>query len=511
MQADRWIGCARRGAALAVAAIAASGAVTGSAAAATPHLRVIVPSTDVDFTRFVFGEDSFVAGDLGVYLAAEGGDVAVRTRRTGYDRPPVATVIRGALRRQVPQDLLDGMSGLARFAEVRVERADGTPIGAPTYPTVCLNGERARVRPTADAVSSFPPTGCFAGPLALGLLSGVDRGWAVRLEAAPDVQRLADGAYRVRVTLRDRTAALLGIPKAQRTLRIGIRIRTVVEGTGPGPVGSTQRSSEPSHGTPRSGSTADPELVPPRPGTVRRAPADTLPDLRALPSYGISTSVVDGRDYLDFGATTWNAGPGPLAIDGYRRRGAEEVMDSYQSFYRDGEIVAARRIGEMEFDPREGHDHWHFRDFSRYDLLDASRRRVQTSGKEAWCLAPTDAVDLLGRGAAMNPGNGDLQTACDTRSAIWVREVLASGWGDTYSQARPGQSFDITGVPNGTYLIRIVANPAGRIVERSRANNVSLRRIVLGGTARARTVQVPPVGLVDTEAIFRGDRPQGVG
>ena len=34
------------------------------------------------------------------------------------------------------------------------------------------------------------------------------------------------------------------------------------------------------------------------------------------------------------------------------------------------------------------------------------------------------------------------------------------GWGDTYYQYLPGQSFNITGVPNGTYYVRIVANPA---------------------------------------------------
>ncbi len=430
----------------------------------------------------------------------------MRVRRVSYDRPLQGTVRRGGLLRRMPPALLDGFNGLARFGSTQLLRSSGTPLGQPTYATTCLNGDRSRISPSAPATSAYPPFSCFGNPFPLGGLSGVDAGWAVRLDVvAPIADDLPDGRYRVRVVLRDRTASLLGIPKRQRTQTVRIRLRTVREGDG-GPREGKRAAiaALPDAGTPRAGSTADPSLAPPRPAAARTVPADTLPDLRALPSWGISTSVIDGRDYLDFGATTWNAGPGPLAIDGYRRRG-EAVMDSYQSFYRRGEIVAARKVGEMEYDARVGHEHWHFRDFSRYDLLDARRTRVQTSGKEAWCLAPTDSVDLLAPGAAMSPGNGDLQTACGNASAIWVREVLAAGWGDTYSQARPGQSFDITAVPNGTYFIRIVANPGGRIIERSRANNVALRRIVLGGGPGARTVRVPRVGLIDSEA------PQGGG
>jgi len=45
------------------------------------------------------------------------------------------------------------------------------------------------------------------------------------------------------------------------------------------------------------------------------------------------------------------------------------------------------------------------------------------------------------------------------RTALWVREMLPVGWGDTYFNSVAGQSFDITGVPNGTYYIEVIANP----------------------------------------------------
>ena len=163
----------------------------------------------------------------------------------------------------------------------------------------------------------------------------------------------------------------------------------------------------------------------------------------------------------------------------------------------------------MEYDARPSHQHWHFEDFATYDLVDRNGHRVRTSGKEAFCLAPTDAIDLLLPHAAVNPGNGDLGTACGDLSSIWVREVLAAGWGDTYTQARAGQSINISTLPNGTYWVRVTANPVDRLIERRTSNNVSLRRIVIGGPVGARRVWVPPVGQVDSEKIYFGQFPIG--
>jgi hypothetical protein len=78
-----------------------------------------------------------------------------------------------------------------------------------------------------------------------------------------------------------------------------------------------------------------------------------------------------------------------------------------------------------------------------------------------------------------------------------VREVLDIGNGDTYTQARPGQSFEVTDLPNGTYYIEVKANPSNKLTELSTKNNTSLRKIILGGTPTARTLEVPPVNGLD--------------
>jgi hypothetical protein len=54
-------------------------------------------------------------------------------------------------------------------------------------------------------------------------------------------------------------------------------------------------------------------------------------------------------------------------------------------------------------------------------------------------------------------------------------------------------------VPNGTYYIEVAANPQHKIYETDVDNNVSLRKVILSGTAGERTVLVPPYEMIDTD------------
>ena len=226
------------------------------------------------------------------------------------------------------------------------------------------------------------------------------------------------------------------------------------------------------------------------------------PDLRSLPAWDIAITDgedgdVAGKDYLAFSANVWNAGPAPLVVDGFRKPGAD-LMDAYQYFYdAKGKQIGYTPTGTMEWDPREGHEHWHFTDFASYRLLSADKSKQVRSGKEAFCLANTDAIDYTVKNANWHPQNTDLSTACGSQDAISVREVLDVGSGDTYTQYRPGQSFEITDLPNGTYYIQVIANPENRLKETNHKNNIALRKVVLGGTPGARTVQVPPHDLIN--------------
>ncbi|NDZ76428.1 protein-lysine 6-oxidase [Streptomyces sp. SID10362] len=238
-----------------------------------------------------------------------------------------------------------------------------------------------------------------------------------------------------------------------------------------------------------------------RPTGKASVPDVPKPDLRSLPAYGIVVTDgekdIPGKDYLAFSANVWNAGPAQLVVDGFRSPGKAK-MDAYQYFYdAKGKQVGYTPTGTMEWDPRPGHMHWHFTDFASYRLLKADKKEAVRSGKEAFCLANTDAIDYTVKNANWHPYNTDLSTACGEENSISVREVLDVGSGDTYSQDLPGQSFDITDVPNGTYYIQVLANPEKRLKETNLDNNSALRKIVLGGKPDARTVTVPAHDLVN--------------
>src|SRR5262249_23174579 len=127
----------------------------------------------------------------------------------------------------------------------------------------------------------------------------------------------------------------------------------------------------------------------------------------------------------------------------------------------------------------------------------ATQSEVVRSQKEAFCLAATDAIDYTVKNANWRPNNTDLHTACGNEGAVAVREVLDVGNGDTYIQSLPGQSFDVTDLPNGTYYVQVIANPDGTLSEPTVNNTVPLRQVILGGSPGARPVTVPPYQLID--------------
>jgi hypothetical protein len=188
-----------------------------------------------------------------------------------------------------------------------------------------------------------------------------------------------------------------------------------------------------------------------------------------------------------------------MDVEGFRRPG-QAVMDAWQYFYSNGVPVGRAPTGNLTYDARPNHQHWHFEQFARYSLLGADQTQVVRSEKTGFCLAPTDAIDLTAAAADWNPYSVGLGTACGSEGSIWIREVLPTGWGDTYFQGLPGQSFDVTNLPNGTYYISVQANPDGLLIEANTTNNTEIRQVILGGKPGHRTVTVPPWHGIDTES-----------
>jgi len=461
-------------------------ATVGTAAAvevAPPSVRIFASSTSVAVER---GRKDWVYLDPGTWLASVGGTFELRASRADYDSPIVLAqtdAVTGAVLRTLPSDMLEGWYGLRDFVHISVRGVDGKPLLR--YPTpFCPNTWYRQRLNDEGPVNSRYPYFCSGGFFTRGMVWGVDEGWAV--PALGDSYyglgwQAERKHYTVRLWIDPAYRDLLGISDVDAEALVNV---TVVNGGTPDPV-----PVDPP--VPASEATAGvPDVTDPDPST--------LPDLIALPAWGMGAFHQEGRDYLAFNATEWNAGPGTLVVEGFR--GPDEpTMDAYQYFYSGGEPVGRASVGTMEYHHGGGHDHWHFEQFTEYSLLDDSGQRVVLSDKQSWCLANTDAIDLAAPNANWAAWGGDLTTSCGGPSALWVREVLDTGWGDTYAQWVAGQAFDITDLPNGAYYVRVQVNPLGAMHEGSTANNVEDRLVILMGKPGSRRVDVPPWHGIDTD------------
>lgn len=427
---------------------------------------------------------------LPIYLASYGQSTEFHVGRRNYNRPITVRMITKAgddeTTTALPSRLLDGFNGFRRGLRVVVRETDGD-IVVRRHITFCPSGyTRQRVDPTGPDNPIYPAI-CGGIPFTRGIVWGVEQGWASSLsDFGISFEGDAD-RYRVTVRITKALARALGIPPRARggTVTVDVEDFDHPEGRelragSPAPDSSPLARSRPARGD-----------VDPSPGV--------LPDLIPLPAWGVSvTADDDGRDRMNFLANEWNAGPSPMVVEGFRSSEDPEIMDAYQIFYRNGRPVGSARTGTMEFHDAPEHHHWHFLDFAYYSLVDLAGNEVSATGKQSWCLVPTDAVDLRVAGAVYIPGQIGLDSACGGSEALWIREVLPVGWGDTYSQFQTW-AIDVTDVPNGTYRLKISVNPNGNLFETRTDNNDSFRTVILGGTPGARTVEVPPYGLVDSE------------
>ncbi len=494
----------------AASSASAAPAPTAPAVARAPRPPVALVAAAASVVAEHPKDSSRASVNLGLNLVAGDQPVSVVVHRTNYAKAATGTLTVGRKKIALSSRLV-GLTGLRGFLEVTVADARGKVISRRTT-TYCPGGsgyygQAVRARP--DAPDSSPwPGGCADHPFAQGMIAGQQAGW---LSPVPSELALPDGRYVVTARLGETWRALLGVPRAASRTSVKVTVRPGKdEGNDDGEPADPAAAAEKRHAqrlaqvqaVALASGHARPLGTAPRGAVARSVAAAQRPDLRALPSTDIH--VVKGKnleddlppaladhEYLVFASTVWNAGRSPLVVEGFRSPG-QKYMTAYQYFYAGTRQLGYTKVGAMEFDPRSGHEHWHFKDFAEYNLLDAKQRLKVRSQKEAFCLAPTDAIDLTLPGAQWNPGSTGLSSACGGPSALALRETLDAGWGDTYSQYRPGQSFDITTLPNGTYYVEVLANPARRLIETTTANNRSLRKIVLGGKKGARTVTVPP-------------------
>ncbi len=449
-----------------------------AAAGSQPPLKLEAARSTVTVETY----DGVADLDLGVYAIAGAQPFEIRAFRTSYSQKLTAFRIRNGADQLLPTGTVrEDFAGLSAFTTLKVVNAAKKVVVSSTRDFCPNYWESVRRRPDAPATSPYPED-CDANPYALGAVYGIQAGYGNPISDENEV-KIKPGTYTATVTINQRYRELFAIPTVDASTTIKV---TVVKGRDQGPVRPHRLDDLRTRS----------QVGPPTDLKSSKAvkPSGPLPDLRSVPAWGIE--VEKGR-YLNFSATVWNAGPSPMVVDGFRRPNNENLMDAYQYFFNaTGGQVGYARVGTMEWDARDGHEHWHFTDFASYRLLDNKKKLVKRSQKEAFCLANTDQVDYTVPAANWLPENTDLHTSCGSRQSVGVREVLDAGSGDTYDQSLPGQSFDLKGLKNGVYYIEVLANPDRKLVETSTTNNVSYRKVTISGKSGHRKAAVAKVGII---------------
>jgi hypothetical protein len=107
------------------------------------------------------------------------------------------------------------------------------------------------------------------------------------------------------------------------------------------------------------------------------------------------------------------------------------------------------------------HNHFHFRNYAIYELIDPRTGKVWRAAKRGFCMLDTDPVP-----SSENDESPRSPTylSCGTVT-VAGNQGISHGWADTYRFFLGGQYFVLDGgdgqapVPAGDYMIRITANP----------------------------------------------------
>lgn len=463
--------------------------------AAGPTVKLIAAQSSITIPKY----GTPMPLDPGIWIASLGSSFEFRVLRANYSDPiSITQVTHGndgsSGTRRIPSSVLDGWNGFRNFIRMTVKSESGKDV-ASSLLTFCPNSSNPE-RVTADSPESSPyPEECAAeAPFQLAMIWAINKNWAVDpTEFNSPEFNLEVGTYKVTETIMPAYVRLFDIPAGDSTVTVTVSIEN-----GQGNSRAIHRTGTSEAAPHRTGTSEAAPSSQPTAISMSNPPVDALPDLVALPSWGISTSHTSGADLLNFGATVWVGGNGPLDVEGFRVDGSP-IMKAYQYFWENGRVIGRAFVGTMGFDSAQGHNHWHFEQFAQYSLLNSDKKLSVRSQKVGFCIAPTDPINLLLPRAEWQPPLVGLVGQCGVPTTLWVQEMLPVGWGDTYVQSLAGQSFDITDIPNGTYYIEVIANPLHVLHETTTSNDISLRQVILGGKRGHRSVKIPAWNGIDPE------------
>jgi hypothetical protein len=212
-----------------------------------------------------------------------------------------------------------------------------------------------------------------------------------------------------------------------------------------------------------------------------------LPDVDQLTPAGLVLSRAGTRLRLGFDGASANLGRGPLHVRGERPSAAEPMLAAQVVHLPRGGRATHEHAGVVRYTTAHGHSHWHLMRFMSYELRTLDGTVLARDRKAGFCLGDRRGRALPGRHARAAFGGFCSSGEPD---ALGVEMGTSVGWVDLYRAYYHGQYVDVTGVPDGDYVLVHRANASRMLLERDYDNNAASARI------RLRTGDAPSVRIL---------------
>jgi hypothetical protein len=205
---------------------------------------------------------------------------------------------------------------------------------------------------------------------------------------------------------------------------------------------------------------------------------------------------------LRFDSLFANVGEGPLEMRfAIPRDPTSQERTISQRIYRSDGAIQERSAGEWEF--HDAHGHFHYTGFgvSRLWATDAAGSRVgpdpvRTADKVSFCIIDTDleAFGEKGNGPRTYHATDCLAPTESDAENDYLVQGITPGWGDLYDWFLPDQYIEVSGVPDGVYVLETIADPDNTILEANESNNCGSVYVRLSNVASSPAAELLGAG-----------------